>query len=176
MSHLPPVKIRSAVITDIPDIIDLERRCPSAAHWTQAQYSKFFRQGLEQREGHPERLVLVAETLVAETSPPAQSVSHAVIELAGFLVAVHITSEWELENIAVTPSVRRRGIGRKLLDAFLARARGTKSEAVFLEVRESNAAARTLYEEAGFSQTGRRKAYYPDTQEDAVLYRKSLVL
>jgi ribosomal-protein-alanine N-acetyltransferase len=45
---------------------------------------------------------------------------------------------------------------------------------VFLEVRESNAAARCFYEKAGFVQTGRRKSYYTDPAEDAVLYRYDL--
>jgi ribosomal-protein-alanine N-acetyltransferase len=45
---------------------------------------------------------------------------------------------------------------------------------VFLEVRESNAAARTLYENAGFEQTGRRRSYYTSPLEDAILYRRTL--
>jgi ribosomal-protein-alanine N-acetyltransferase len=92
----------------------------------------------------------------------------------GFVVARHVAPEWELENIVVAPAVRRRGLGQRLLDALLAAARETNSSSVFLEVRESNAAARCFYEKAGFVQTGRRKSYYTDPAEDAVLYRYDL--
>ncbi len=92
----------------------------------------------------------------------------------GFLVAQHIAPEWELENIVVAPAARRTGLGKRLLDALLTQARETNSAAVFLEVRESNTAARTLYEKAGFEQTGRRKSYYRDPVEDAILYRRTL--
>jgi ribosomal-protein-alanine N-acetyltransferase len=60
------------------------------------------------------------------------------------------------------------------LGALLAAARETNSSSVFLEVRESNAPARNLYEKAGFEQTGRRKSYYADPAENAILYRFSL--
>jgi [ribosomal protein S18]-alanine N-acetyltransferase len=90
------------------------------------------------------------------------------------LVARHLAPEWELENIVVAPSARRQGLGNRLLNALLAAARETHSASVFLEVRESNSAARTLYEKAGFKQTGRRKSYYTDPLEDAVLYRQTI--
>ena len=66
------------------------------------------------------------------------------------------------------------GIGKRLLNTLLAAANETNSSAVFLEVRDSNAAAQTFYEEAGFNHTGRRKSYYTDPAEDAVLYRLTL--
>jgi ribosomal-protein-alanine N-acetyltransferase len=94
--------------------------------------------------------------------------------LLGFLVARHLAPEWELENLVVAPTIRRKGLGKRLLDGLLAHADGTNSDAVFLEVRESNASARALYESAGFAQTGRRKSYYAEPQEDAILYRRSL--
>lgn len=92
----------------------------------------------------------------------------------GFLVARYIAPDWELENIVVDPNARRRGLGKHLLDALLAKARETNSESVFLEVRESNGSARALYESAGFHQTGRRKSYYSGPAEDAILYRLTL--
>jgi ribosomal protein S18 acetylase RimI-like enzyme len=79
-----------------------------------------------------------------------------------------------LENIVVAPAARRKGLGKKLLAALVAAAKETNSAAVFLEVRESNAAARTLYETEGFEPTGRRKFYYTNPGEDAVLYRRTL--
>ena len=92
-------------------------------------------------------------------------------DIAGFLVARHLAPEWELENIVVSPSSQRRGIGKALLRTLLLRARDADNGAVFLEVRESNAAARGLYESAGFRQAGKRKCYYLNPLEDAVLYR-----
>lgn len=71
----------------------------------------------------------------------------------------------------VVPAARRKGLGRQLLDALLAAAHKTDSESVFLEVRESNAAARKFYNKAGFQQIGRRKSYYTDPPDDAILYR-----
>jgi ribosomal-protein-alanine N-acetyltransferase len=53
-------------------------------------------------------------------------------------------------------------------------AKRTNSTSVFLEVRESNTAARTLYERAGFEQSGRRESYYTNPPEDAILYRFTL--
>jgi len=147
------VTVRRATLADIPSLMHLDRQSPTAAHWTEAQYRQAF-----QGEG-PDRLLLVAESS---------------LDILGFLVACHVAPEWELENIVVAPTSRRKGLGKRLLDALLAAARETNSRAVFLEVRESNATARTLYEEAGFNLTGRRKSYYANPVEDAVLYRLTL--
>jgi len=98
------------------------------------------------------------------------STRDAADALLGFLVARRVASEWELENIVVARSARRRGCGRRLLDALIAHATQTNGESVFLEVRESNAAARALYGRAGFRETGRRKSYYDNPVEAAILY------
>jgi [ribosomal protein S18]-alanine N-acetyltransferase len=139
----------------------MERACATAAHWTEQQYLQM----LQPSEQEPERLVLVAELPL--TTPHRDAISR----IAGFSVARHVSPEWELENIVVAPAARRRGIGRQLLDALLTTARKTNSTSVFLEVRESNAAARGLYEKLGFRQTGRRHSYYSNPSEDALLYR-----
>jgi [ribosomal protein S18]-alanine N-acetyltransferase len=154
------VNIRLASPGDISFMMDLERASSSAAHWTEEQY----RQAV-QSTGSAKRLVLVTE----------ESSAKAISRILGFLVALHVASEWELENIVVAATERRRGLGKRLLEALLARARETKSESVFLEVRESNSAARGLYEKAGFQQMGRRTAYYSNPPEDAVLYRLDLI-
>ena len=145
--------IRPATLADIPSMMRLDRQSPAAAHWTDEQYRQAF-----QGEG-PDRLLLVAESS---------------LDILGFLVARHLPPEWELENIVVAPTSRRKGLGKRLLDALLSAARKTSSSAIFLEVRESNAPARTLYENAGFEQTGRRKSYYANPVEDAILYRLTL--
>jgi ribosomal-protein-alanine N-acetyltransferase len=146
--------------------MELERASPTAAHWTEGQY----RQAIQPGSGDPERLVLVAEG-----SPPAAGEGEGPDSrrgILGFLVARQIAPEWELENIVVAPAARRKGLGRQLLEALFATARQTESQSLFLEVRESNAAARRLYEKAGFEQSARRKAYYAGPAEDAILYRR----
>lgn len=150
------VHIRAATPADIPHMMSLERQCATAGHWTEELYRKAFQ---------PEsaaRLLLVAEGTDLRPANDARSI-------LGFLVAHHLTPEWELENLVVAPTDRRKGLGKRLLKALLLTARETKSS-VFLEVRESNAAARALYESAGFKQTGRRHSYYKSPSEDAILY------
>lgn len=70
--------------------------------------------------------------------------------------------EWELLNIAVAPEFRRRGVARELLAALPA-------GRIFIEVRASNAAARALYESAGFRQVGVRRRYYHSPVEDGIV-------
>lgn len=140
--------------------MNLERQCATAADWSEEQYRGLFATGTVQR------LALVADRTAEDGSETGLS---ARAELVGFLVARHLAPEWELENIVVAPLARRRGVGKRLLEALLAAARETRSEAVYLEFRESNAAARALYEKMGFRETGRRKSYYTKPLEDAVL-------
>ena len=151
----------------------LDRQSPTAAHWTEQQYLQAF-----QSAGRgAERIVLVAETEAggeAASHPSKSNKSTEGSSLAGFLIAQHIAPEWELENIVVAPELRNKGIGARLLNELVSVARETNSQAMFLEVRESNIAARKLYEKAGFEPTGRRKSYYTDPLEDALLYRRSL--
>lgn len=83
--------------------------------------------------------------------------------VVGFLVLLPLPpDEAEVLNIAVAPDFQRLGIGRALLKATAART-------LFLEVRESNAAARAFYQSLGFRQTGRRRGYYHHPAEDAIL-------
>ena len=160
--------IRLATAADIPSVMNLERSS-TASHWSEQQYQQLFPPGVD----GPERLVLIAEASPSDISTPDQRKT-ADARILGFLVAHHICPEWELENIVVAPSARRNGLGNRLLNALLTRAKETNSDSIFLEVRESNAAARALYERAGFEQTGRRKAYYTAPDEDAILYRLPL--
>ena len=153
------MQIRPATLADVTSMIRLDRQSATAGHWTEDQYL----QALQYESTR--RLVFVID----EPSAP-----EAPTRVQAFLVAQHIPPEWELENIVVAPTARREGLGSRLLQHLLSIARESNSDSVFLEVRESNTAARTLYEQAGFAQTGRRKSYYTNPQEDAVLYRKSL--
>ena len=75
----------------------------------------------------------------------------------------------------VADGYRRRGIGELLLIAAVEHAVARETETITLEVRKSNAAARTLYEKYGFVEQGIRKAYYSDNREDAVIMTKGSI-
>ncbi len=87
--------------------------------------------------------------------------------LVGFVCGTCLFEESELLKIAVAPSFRGRGLGAMLLNALTQEAKNRGAEKMFLEVREGNVAARTLYEKSGFTQTRIRKKYY-DNGENAV--------
>lgn len=159
------MKIRAATSDDIPFMIALERATPNAAHWSEEQYQALFSSGKREWQD----VVLVAEGRLDRASVAGQSGGPL-----GFLAARRVDPQWELENIVVAASARRMGVGKRLLDALLDEASKTNNAAVLLEVRESNAAARALYDNAGFRQSGRRKSYYKNPPEDAILYRHDL--
>ncbi|HET6374337.1 MAG TPA: ribosomal protein S18-alanine N-acetyltransferase [Candidatus Polarisedimenticolia bacterium] len=79
-----------------------------------------------------------------------------------------------INNLAVAPGRRRRGIGRCLLLHALGEGRRAGCSVAYLEVRESNDAAILLYQGEGFKVVGRRRGYYSDTNEDALLMRADL--
>jgi ribosomal-protein-alanine N-acetyltransferase len=143
------IQIRPASAVDIPAMAALERQSPTAAHWAESLYRGLF------EEGAAERISLVAE-------------DEGLIQ--GFLIARITGDECELENIVVAEDAQRCGMGSKLTCALVGPVRQRNVMRVFLEVRESNAAARALYEKCGFQISGRRKSYYSDPSEDAVLY------
>ncbi len=86
-------------------------------------------------------------------------------------VALVIEEDARIENVAVAGPSRRRGLGTRLLGEFLDLARREGADAVFLEVRESNRAARRLYEQWAFEESGQRNRYYRNPEEDALVYR-----
>src|ERR1051325_9983745 len=94
--------------------------------------------------------------LVARRSGPLQSASQVV----GFIVARSIADEVHINNFAVRPEFRRRGIGQMLLASALAWAGEKRASQAVLEVRAGNHAAQRLYEACGFAVVGRRKRYY----------------
>lgn len=90
----------------------------------------------------------------------------------GFLIGRSVAGEAELLTLAVAPEARRAGIGKQLVQGFLATARARAAETAFLEVAADNAAAQALYLTQGFAETGRRRGYYqrPDgTRLDALV-------
>ena len=131
----------------------LEKHAATAAHWSIEQYEALFHGPSAGRVA----LVIQEETLREES------------KIQGFVIARAVGAEWEIENIAIDGLARRRGLGTRLLGELLDMARAKGVKAVFLEVRASNRAARALYEKWSFTESGRRKRYYKDPEEDAIL-------
>ena len=88
----------------------------------------------------------------------------------GYLGMHHILDEGFITNIVVHPAHRRQGIAAALLAEARAYARKNEMTRMCLEVRASNAAARSLYEDFGFEEDGVRPGFYDSPKEDAVLY------
>ena len=95
-------------------------------------------------------------------------------DLAGYLCLWEIGHEVHITNLAVDPRFRRRGVARALLGQTMEDARQRGVELLFLEVRPTNVEALALYESFGFSVIGRRKGYYFDTGEDALVMEARL--
>lgn len=88
-------------------------------------------------------------------------------EVDGYLVCTKLDLDWHLMNIAVPANLRRTGIAQSLMRELVERV-GTEGR-ITLEVRPSNTGAIALYETWGFLRAGRRRSYYPDTGEDAIV-------
>lgn len=89
----------------------------------------------------------------------------------GYCILLHVLDEGEVGNIAVAPEARGSGVASALLDDALSFAHSHGLQSVFLEVRVSNDAARGLYTSRGFHIVGRRRAYYQQPLEDALVLR-----
>lgn len=94
-------------------------------------------------------------------------------EIAGYCGMWTVLGEGNITNIAVSPSYRRSGVAEALLKELERRARLKDVTVFFLEVRQSNEAAKRLYEKLGYSPIGVRKRFYEKPVEDAIVMSKS---
>jgi ribosomal-protein-alanine N-acetyltransferase len=94
--------------------------------------------------------------------------------LVGYVVALAAGVEADIADLAVATDVRRRGIGRMLLERIIVELGDEGVRSVYLEVRESNRAARAMYEAAGFAAVGVRRRYYRQPVEDALILRREI--
>ena len=136
-------RIRRLVYSDLPAVLAIERRAFQTP-WSLAMF-------------------------VLELSKPRGICLAATIgdELVGYVVCSKYADVWHLMNVAVEPGLRRRKIASTLIDSmFDAAGRGAR---VTLEVRLSNTGAIAMYERFGFTSEGRRKRYYQDNGEDALI-------
>src|SRR5882762_9529296 len=101
----------------------------------------------------------------------ASTAPSEVESLAGYVVARLAAGELHINNLAVRQNYRKLGIGMALLLRILEEATGAEASVAFLEVRAGNKAALTFYERCGFQIVGRRRNYYPEPREDALIMR-----
>ncbi len=106
-------------------------------------------------------------------APEMLWVAEAGGAVVGYWVGRRIGDEAELQNLAVHPDWRGRGVGRALLADFIDAMDGDGNTVIFLEVRASNHAAIALYEAQGFREIDRRKGYYAKPPEDAVVMARA---
>lgn len=144
-------KLRPMQLDDVPQIVAIEAQS-QLEPWTQ----QAFRAELEGS--------LVAQPFVALREE----------EVVGYIVPWFVVDELQIANITVKENYRRRGVGRMLLAHALKLAEERRSRIAYLEVRDSNSAARALYASMGFMVEGTRPKYYGRGQEDAILMKKEL--
>jgi ribosomal-protein-alanine N-acetyltransferase len=154
------IVLRRARAGDIGAVAAIERRAFSDP-WSAQSFAALL--------GEPRVLFLVAAR--GRGDSPEGDGDGAVV---GYVVVWTVAGEAEIANIAVAPDTQRAGIGARLLDAALAHAASQRCVAVYLEVRESNRAARALYAGRGFEEVGRRRRYYRLPEEDALVLRRAL--
>lgn len=151
--------IRNVSPRDIPAIALLERSCFPGEPWSEKL--------LTDAAAHPDTVFFVAE---AVSSADAEGVRET--HLAGYCVLRTILGEGSIDNICVSPAFRRKHLAHTLLhEAMRASSEEHGADSFILEVRESNAKARALYESLGFVNEGVRRGYYTHPREDALLYR-----
>ena len=138
------LEIRQLAYADLPQVIAIERRA-FPTPWSLAMF-------------------------VLELSKPSGICLAALDEgvMVGYLVCSRYDTVWHLMNVAVDDRLLRQGIATALIDRLFAEADGP-GEQYTLEVRTSNGAAICLYERFGFRAAGRRRGYYHDNREDAVI-------
>ncbi len=95
-------------------------------------------------------------------------------EVVGHTITMTSCGDTDIVSVAVRPSCRRFGIGRKLMENIFCNAKKNGVSDIFLEVRMSNIPAISLYEMTGFEKIGVRKNFYDLPREDAVLMKKSI--
>ena len=140
--------IQPARIEDLAEVVEIERACFNDP-WSADSFASALR----------ERAVYFR-------------VLRAEGRVAGYVVAWFVADEGEIANLAVSPSKRRQGLGMALLDETLQDAGRLGVKNMYLEVRNSNEAARALYASRGFDEVGRRRNYYRKPVEDAIVLRR----
>jgi ribosomal-protein-alanine N-acetyltransferase len=139
---------------DVPEVLSIEV-ASFALPWTE----EMFMRDLARRDlSEP----LVARLPDAGTLPP----------IVGYICVWVVGEELHINNVAVAPRFRRRGIAGALLEAALERGQARGARCAYLEVRASNVGAQALYRRYGFKPAGVRRRYYDHPTEDAVVMKR----
>lgn len=157
-----PVELVALTLKNVPQMAQLE----SMAHshpMSEGNLADCF--------GHLYRVLGLKLSAGSDANTDAASDPDSVDGLLGFAIVQQIVDEVTLLDICLLPSQQGKGYGKLLLNAVVASAKASAAVVLMLEVRESNLAARALYQKAGFIESGRRKGYYPIAggKEDAIL-------
>ena len=123
---------------------------------------------------HPWSEASLREAILNQTRYRTLVLRAGDLRVRAYCIGQHVADELHLHNVAVAEPLRRRGLARQLLERLLAEGRSAGLRVALLEVRESNLAARRLYEGLGFEEVGHRRGYYASPVEDALLLRKAL--
>lgn len=150
------VRVRAAGAGDLAGVIALERGVAEAPHWAEADYAAV----LDAGGGLVRRCLFVAES--------------AGELLIGFAVGKVVEGSAELEGVAVRVEARRCGVGKVLCVAVADWCREQGAMELELEVRAASAGAIALYAGMGFVAVGRRREYYREPVDDALLMRLDL--
>lgn len=137
--------VRSLRPEDVDAVLAVAAESPEASSWSKTSYQTLFEQ-----DG---ALLLAIEQGGA---------------IVGFLVGRQAADQAEILNLAVKKDLRYRGFATELLAEALRHFQANRAQSVYLEVRQSNAAAIAFYSRHGFGNTGSRRAYYRNPPEDAV--------
>ena len=143
----PGFRIRPMAPADLPRVMEIENACFSTP-WKEPTFL-----GLLRRTD--------TDLFAAELDG----------RLVGYAACWTVIDQSELGNVAVAAEARGRGVGGALVDAVIARVRARGAQECFLEVRESNRGAQSLYRHRGFVVVGRRRSYYAHPTEDALVMR-----
>ena len=138
--------IRKMVLADLPAVVDLDQRSFSLP-WPERSFR------FELTDNHASRC------WVADLNG----------KIVGMIVVWLVAEEAHIATVATHPDYRRQGIGAQLLSQALLSLMNEGARSSFLEVRESNLAAQAMYRKFGYEVAGRRRRYYRDNDEDAIL-------
>lgn len=156
-------RVRVAAAADLAAVVEIERGIAEAPHWVEAEYKAIVNaDGSE--NGAVRRCLMIAE----EAEKPLLGFA------VGRVVGVESERVGEVESVAVDLVARRVGVGRALCEAVIDWCRRLGAGAVELEVRAGNEGAIALYEGLGFVSVGRRRGYYREPVEDALLMKLEL--
>jgi ribosomal-protein-alanine N-acetyltransferase len=158
-------RVRVARVADLTGVVAMERSIAEAPHWTDAEYAAIIAAN-RSADGSVRRCLIVAEV-------EGGLLGFAVGKVIGF-GSSGSKGVGELESVAVDTWVRRNGVGRGLCEAVIDWCRGQGAEGMELEVRAGSGGAIALYGGLGFVVVGRRRGYYRQPTEDALLMKLKL--